>query len=85
MVFRRAHFLSIGGCDPGMSVVEEADLCVRIAQFGRIKLVNCIILTSDRRVAASGEWKANWIYFTVGIRWAMELFARLGERSPHIR
>ena len=85
MFFRRIDFLRVGGCDPGMSVMEEADLCVKFAQFGRIKLVNRIILTSDRRVAAWGEWKANWIYFTVGIRWAMGLHARLGERYPHIR
>jgi glycosyltransferase involved in cell wall biosynthesis len=85
MFFRRADFLAAGGCDPGMSVMEEADLCVKLARYGRVKLVNRVILTSDRRVAAWGEWKANWIYFTVGIRWAMGLHKRLGERYPHIR
>ena len=85
MFFRRADFLAAGGCDPGMSVMEEADLCVKLARFGRVRLVNRIILTSDRRVAAWGEWKANWVYFTVGIRWAMGLHQRLGERYPHIR
>ena len=85
MFFRRADFLAAGGCDPGMSVMEEADLCVKMAQFGRVRLVNRVILTSDRRVAKWGEWKANWIYFTVGIRWAMGLHERLGERYPHIR
>ena len=85
MFFRRADFLAVGGCDPGMSVMEEADLCVKMARFGRVRLVNRVILTSDRRVAAWGEWKANWIYFTVGIRWAMGLRERLGDRYPHIR
>lgn len=85
MFFRRADFLAAGGCDPGMSVMEEADLCVKLARFGRVKLVNRIILTSDRRVAAWGEWKANWIYFTVGIRWAIGLRERLGDHYPHVR
>ena len=85
MFFRRADFLAVGGCDPGMSVMEEADLCVKMARFGRVRLVNRVILTSDRRIAAWGEWKANWIYFTVGIRWATGLHDRLGERYPHIR
>ena len=85
MFFRRADFLAVGGCNPGMSVMEEADLCVKMARFGRVRLVNRVILTSDRRVAAWGEWKANWIYLTVGIRWAMGLRDRLGDRYPHIR
>ena len=85
MFFRRDQFLAVGGCDPGMSVMEEADLCVKMARFGRVRLVNRVILTSDRRVAAWGEPRANWIYFTVGLRWALGLHKRLGERYPHIR
>jgi glycosyltransferase involved in cell wall biosynthesis len=85
MFFRRADFLAAGGCDPGMTVMEEADLCVKMARFGRVRLVNRVILTSDRRIAAWGEWKANWIYFTVGIRWAVGLRTRLGDRYPDIR
>ena len=85
MFFRRADFLAVGGCDPGLSVMEEADLCVKMVRFGRVRLVNRVILTSDRRVAAWGEWKANWIYFTIGIRWALGLHKRLGERYPHVR
>jgi glycosyltransferase involved in cell wall biosynthesis len=85
MFFRRAQFLAAGGCDPGMTVMEEADLCVKMVRFGRVRLVNRIILTSDRRVAAWGEWKANWIYLQVGIRWAFGLRKRLGERYPDVR
>nr|WP_277923731.1 glycosyltransferase [Sphingomonas sp. TREG-RG-20F-R18-01] len=85
MFFRRADFLAAGGCDPGTPVMEEADLCVKMARFGRVRLVNRVILTSDRRVAAWGEWKANWIYFTVGIRWALGVRARLGDSYPHVR
>lgn len=85
MFFRRDQFLAIGGCDPGMTVMEEADLCVRMVRFGRVRLVNRVILTSDRRVAAWGEWKANRIYFSVGLRWALGLRRRLGDRYPHVR
>lgn len=85
MFFRRADFLAAGGCDPGMTVMEEADLCVKMAHFGRVRLINRVILTSDRRVAAWGEWKANWIYLTVGVRWAMGLRKRLGDKYPDVR
>ena len=85
MFFRRDQFLAAGGCDPGMSVMEEADLCVKMARFGRVRLVNRVILTSDRRGAAWGEWRANWIYFQVGVRWALGLRKRLGDRYPHVR
>jgi glycosyltransferase involved in cell wall biosynthesis len=85
MFFRRADFLAAGGCDPGMTVMEEADLCVKLARFGRVRLINRVILTSDRRIAAWGELKANWIYFQVGVRWALGLRRRLGERYPHVR
>ncbi len=85
MFFRRDQFLAVGGCDPGMVVMEEADLCVKMARFGRIRLVNRVIVTSDRRVAAWGEWKANRIYLQVGLRWAFGLRRRLGDGYPHIR
>ena len=85
MFFRRADFLAVGGCDPGMAVMEEADLCIKLARFGRVRLVNRVVLTSDRRVAAWGEARANWIYFIVGLRWALGLRRRLGDAYPDIR
>ncbi len=53
MFFRRADFLEVGGCDPLAKVMEEADLCIRMTQLGRVKLVPRMIETSDRRIA---EW-----------------------------
>ena len=32
MFFRRADFLAVGGCDPTLLVMEEADLCIRFHQ-----------------------------------------------------
>ena len=85
MFFRRADFLAIGGCDERLAVMEDADLCIKFCRLGRIRLVNRVVITSDRRVAAWGALRANWIYLTVGVRWAVGLRRRLGERYPHVR
>lgn len=85
MFFRRADFLKIGGCTPGDAVMEEADLCVKFAQLGRTKMVPRWVVTSDRRIAAWGPLKANWIYFKVGILWALGLRHRMAENYPDIR
>ena len=85
MFFRRDDFLAVGGCDPGLPVMEEADLCVKMARLGRVRLVNRVILTSDRRIAAWGEARANWIYLKVGLRWAFGLRQRLGDAYPDVR
>ncbi|OZA93895.1 glycosyltransferase [Altererythrobacter sp. H2] len=85
MFFRRAQFLTIGGCTPGDAVMEEADLCVKFAALGKIRMVPRWIVTSDRRIAAWGPLKANWIYFKVGILWAVGARARLARHYPHVR
>ena len=83
MFFRRPDFLAVGSCDPTLNVMEDADLCLRLGRLGRVRLVNRIVLTSDRRVAAWGEWRANWIYLSVGIRWG--LGQRKALRYPDVR
>ena len=85
MFFRKEQFQAVGGCDPEMMVMEEADLCVKIVSQGRVRLINRIVETSDRRVAAWGELKANWIYLQVGIRWGLGLRKRLGDQYPDVR
>ena len=85
MFFRRADFLKIGGCTPGDMVMEEADLCVKFARLGRIRMVPRIVRTSDRRIAAWGPLKANWIYFKVGILWAVGLRGRMARDYPDVR
>ncbi|MEX0758135.1 MAG: L-threonylcarbamoyladenylate synthase, partial [Tistlia sp.] len=37
MFFRRAQFLTVGGCDPAATVMEEADLCIRLGRVGRVR------------------------------------------------
>jgi len=85
MFFRRADFLQVGGCDPAAMVMEEADLCIRLAALGRVRLIRRTVETSDRRIAAWGPLKANWIYLKVGVLWAMGARARLERHYPDVR
>jgi glycosyltransferase involved in cell wall biosynthesis len=85
MFFRREDFLNIGGCDPSLPVMEEADLCIKFAALGKIRMIRRWVWTSDRRIAAWGPVKANWIYFKVGILWAFGARARLGDHYPDVR
>ena len=85
MFFRRADLLAVGGFDDELVVMEEADLCIRMTSLGRIRMVNRIVVTSDRRVARWGELKANWIYLKVGIRWGLGQRRRLERHYPNVR
>ena len=85
MFFRRADFLAAGGCDPDLLLMEDADLCIRLTRFGRTRLVNRVVITSDRRVAAWGGLRANWIYLSVGVRWGLGRRKRLERDYPDIR
>ena len=85
MFFRRADFLSVGGCDRGATIMEDADLCIKLATKGKVRLINRIVLTSDRRITAWGPLRANWIYLKVGILWAFGARKRLGRMYPDVR
>ena len=85
MFFRRAEFLAIGGCDEQIAVMEDADLCIKFIRLGRIKLVHRWVKTSDRRIAELGRWRANWMYFKVGMMWAFGARKSLEDHYPDIR
>jgi GT2 family glycosyltransferase len=85
MFFRRSDFRKLGGCSPGDTVMEEADLCVKFARLGKVRMVPRWVVTSDRRIAAWGALRANWIYFKVGILWAVGLRHRMERNYPDIR
>lgn len=86
MFVRRSAFDAIGGFDEALAVMEEADLCVRIVPLGRTRLLSRTVTTSDRRIAAWGEWRANWVYLKVGIRWGLGLRLKtLGKLYPDVR
>jgi len=85
MFFRRDQFLEVGGCDEEVVVMEEADLCIKLARFGHTQMIPRWVWTSDRRIAAWGRWRANWIYVKVGMMWAMGARKRLADHYPDIR
>ena len=85
MFFRRAGFLAVGGCDPALRVMEDADLCIRLTRLGRVRLVNRVVLTSDRRVAAWGALRANWVYLRVGVAWGLGRRQHLDRHYPDVR
>ena len=85
MFFRREQFLSLGGCDERLTLMEDADLCVRFSRIGRTRLVNRVVLTSDRRVAAWGPLRANWTYLAVTLRWRFGVRRSLKRGYPDMR
>ena len=85
MFFRRQNFLEVGGCDERVNVMEEADLCIKLARFGKTKILNRWVWTSDRRITAWGRWRANYIYLKVGLMWAFGARERLADHYPDIR
>lgn len=65
---RRADFWAVGGFD-AVPILEEGNLCLKLVRRGRIRQVNRIVLSSDRRVARWGSLKATAIYLYIGFLW----------------
>ncbi|MBM5821082.1 MAG: glycosyltransferase [Cyanobacteria bacterium K_Offshore_surface_m2_011] len=68
MFCRRSDFVRCGGFDERLPIMEDADLCTRL---GRIRQLNRVVETSDRRVARWGSWKATGIYLAIGLLWGL--------------
>ena len=79
MFCRRSDFWNCGGFDPELPIMEDADLCLKLFNYGRIYLVDRIVQSSDRRVAKLGWFKANLIYFYIGFLWAF------GVRATYLK
>jgi rSAM/selenodomain-associated transferase 2 len=75
MFCRQAAFLQCGGFDEALPIMEEADLCIRLVQHGKIRQVNRVVQSSDRRVAKWGAWKATAIYLYIGCLWGVGVSA----------
>ncbi len=71
MFCRRRDFWHVGGFDSAIPILEEADLCLKLVQLGRIHQVNRIVQSSDRRVARWGSLKATAIYLYIGFLWGL--------------
>jgi rSAM/selenodomain-associated transferase 2 len=68
---RRTDFWECGGFDSNLPIMEEADLCLKLVQRGKICLLNRVVQSSDRRVAHWGTFKANAIYLYIGCLWGI--------------
>lgn len=68
---RRDQFLACGGYTDGLPIMEEADLMLKLVRYGRIRQVNRVVESSDRRVAKWGFWRANAIYLYIGFLWGV--------------
>lgn len=77
---RRQQFQACGGFDGSLPIMEEADLCLKLSDYGRICQVNRIVQTCDRRVAHWGSLKATGIYLYIGILWGMGVSATYLKR-----
>ncbi|WP_373488575.1 glycosyltransferase, partial [Blastomonas sp.] len=73
MFFRRSDYQRIGGIPADATIMEEADLCIGFARIGKLKMTRKPVITSDRRIAAWGPLKANYIYLKVGLAWTFGL------------
>jgi rSAM/selenodomain-associated transferase 2 len=68
---RHGDFGKVGGFDSALPIMEDADLCLKLVRLGRIRLVNRIVQSSDRRVARWGSLKATAIYMYIGFLWGL--------------
>lgn len=71
MICRSADFRAIGGWSTEQTIMEEADLCLRMVRGGRgrVRQVPRKVWSSDRRVAEWGFWRANLTFLYVGLLW----------------
>ncbi len=69
MFCRRTDFWDCGGFDAALPILEEGDLCLKLVRRGRIRQVNRIVQSSDRRVARWGSLKATALYLYIGFLW----------------
>lgn len=86
MFCRREQFLRCGGFDPEQSVMEEADLCLKLSRFGKVVQLRRTVWSSDRRVAKWGFWRAHALYLAIGLMWGFGVPSRwLRRLYPEVR
>ena len=71
MFCRQTDFWQCDGFDGTLPIMEDADLCLKLVNRGRICLLKREVHSSDRRLVKLGAIKANWIYLWVGILWGL--------------
>ena len=68
-----------------MMTLEDADLCVKRARIGCVRLARRAVVTSDRRIAAQGRVRARRIYFKAGLLWMLGMRRAADRRCPDVR
>jgi rSAM/selenodomain-associated transferase 2 len=68
---RQSAFCHCNGFDPALPIMEEADLCLKLMDYGRICQVNRTVQCSDRRLVKQGVLKAIAIYLGIGLLWGL--------------
>ncbi len=75
MFCRLDDFNAVGGFDGSLSIMEDADLCVRMhvkgrgRYRGRVKLLDRVVTTSGRRIEQLGNFKATCIHVLIACSW----------------
>ena len=80
MFCRRTDFWDCGGFDSNLPILEDGDLCLKLVRRGRIRQVNRIVQSCDRRVARWGSLKATAIYLYIGFLWGFGVSATYLKR-----
>jgi rSAM/selenodomain-associated transferase 2 len=86
MVMRRSSFEQCGGFNAELPLLEDGDLCLRLVKLGRIRLIQRVVISSDRRVRQWGPWKATALYLWIGVLWGLGVSPRrLRHLYPDVR
>ena len=80
MFCRRSDFWECDGFDEALPIMEDGNLCLRLVRKGKIRQVNRVVQSSDRRVARWGAWKATAIYLYIGLLWGVGVSATYLKR-----
>lgn len=75
MFCRREDFDAVGGFDD-VAIMEDLELSLKLGKRGRVRQVNRICESSDRRVARWGALKANALFIYIGFMWGFGLLSR---------
>lgn len=80
MFCRKKDFWTAGDFNEQITIMEEADLCLRMNRLGRIKQIRHKVESSDRRLAQWGVFKAYFIWVSICVLWALGVSDRFLKR-----